>query len=102
MRVNSLDSLSITLVEWEYKQAGNLIMLAALHLNPRRLFWKNCHPVTNYLFPPVNCQLKCLTIDECDHRRHPAILEQLPGLQTLVIAECIEMFEQLICHLFRH
>lgn len=87
IKMNILDSLSITIVELEYKTSANLLTLAVLHPNPRRLILEYRNPLTGFSFTPIDCNLQELRVNRCDHLGCFAIIQQLPTLQTFVIEE---------------
>jgi hypothetical protein len=85
--INSLDSLSIGVFEYEYREISTLPSLAIVHLNPREFFFNSTHPITNHQFSPIDCQLEHLTLGKCDYIGCLIILQQLPRLQTFSIIE---------------
>lgn len=88
MKMHSLDSLSIAESGWEYQTSSNLLSLAILHLNPRRLFLENHRTLTSFSFSSVDCKLEYLQVNKCNQLGYLSILRQLPSLQTFVIDEC--------------
>ena len=88
LKLNALDSLSITIPEFGYQKASTLLSLAIYHFNPRQLFFASLNPVTIDSFPSVNCKLEHLTLDKCDISRCLTILLCLPRLHTCILNKC--------------
>ena len=67
---------------------STILSLAMVHSNPRNIYFRSTHPILNYSYSPVLCQMEHLVLNRCDYTGCLVILNNLSHLRTFMITKC--------------